>query len=70
MFAEDPTTGVAMRARVDMLAPDVMIDLKTARSADPERVIRFIEENFDLEGSTAGFPLPRATAEPAHAHLS
>jgi hypothetical protein len=24
------------------------------------RVIRFIEENFDLEGTTSGFPLPAA----------
>lgn len=29
-----------------------------SRRADPERVIRFIEENFDLAGTTAGFPLP------------
>ena len=51
---------------LDQHGPNIVF----SRSADPERVIRFIEENFDLEGSTAGFPLPRATAEPAHAHLS
>jgi hypothetical protein len=29
-----------------------------SRHADPARVIRFIEENFDLSGTTAGFSLP------------
>lgn len=40
----------------------VMLDrhgpnLVFSRDADPARVIRFIEENFDLTGTTAGFPL-------------
>lgn len=52
MFAEDPTTGVAMRARVDMLAPDVMIDLKTARSADPEK--------FGRDAATYGYQVQMA----------
>lgn len=29
-----------------------------SRHAEPARVIRFIEENFDLSGTTAGFSLP------------
>lgn len=36
------------------------------RTADPEAVIRFIEANFDLGGTTAGFPLPiESSARPA-----
>jgi len=31
-----------------------------SRRADPDEVIRFIEENFDLAATTAGFPLPPA----------
>lgn len=35
MFATDPATGVPMRARLDLLAPEteLMVDLKTAQSA-------------------------------------
>ncbi len=40
------------------------------RSADPEKIIRFIEDNFDLSRSTAGFPLPRERGEGHHAQLS
>lgn len=34
-----------------------------SRSVDPERVIRFIEENFDLAGTTAGIARPAAAEE-------
>jgi hypothetical protein len=29
-----------------------------SRDVDPEVVIRFIDDTFDLTASTAGFPLP------------
>jgi hypothetical protein len=38
---------------LDRHGPNVVF----SRSADPEQVIRFIEESFDLTGTTAGFPL-------------
>jgi hypothetical protein len=41
---------------LDRHGPNVVF----SRRADPERIIAFIEESFDLAGSTAGFPLPPA----------
>jgi hypothetical protein len=45
--------GDAWAVMLDRHGPNVVF----SRSADPERVIRFIEESFDLTGTTAGFPL-------------
>jgi hypothetical protein len=38
---------------LDQHGPNVVF----SRTADPDQVIRFIEENFDLTATTAGFPL-------------
>jgi DNA / pantothenate metabolism flavoprotein/Class II Aldolase and Adducin N-terminal domain len=46
--------GDAWAVMLDQHGPNVVF----SRDADPERVIRFIEESFDLTGTTAGFPLP------------
>ena len=45
--------GDAWAVMLDRHGPNVVF----SRDADPERVIRFIEESFDLAGTTAGFPL-------------
>ncbi|MEO7329424.1 MAG: class II aldolase/adducin family protein [Minicystis sp.] len=58
--------GACEAVMLDQHGPNIVF----SRSADPEQIIRFIEENFDLERSTAGFPLPRETGSTAHAQLS
>jgi ribulose-5-phosphate 4-epimerase/fuculose-1-phosphate aldolase len=45
--------GPAWAVMLDRHGPNVVF----SRNADPEQVIRFIEDNFDLSGTTAGFPL-------------
>lgn len=35
---DDPITGVRCKGRIDYLRPDVAVDLKTARTADPRRI--------------------------------
>jgi Class II Aldolase and Adducin N-terminal domain len=41
---------------LDQHGPNIVF----SRDADPGEIIRFIDENFDLAMSTAGFPLPGA----------
>jgi hypothetical protein len=48
--------GEAWAVMLDQHGPNVVF----SRSADPAQVLRFIEENFDLAGTTAGFPLGAA----------
>ncbi len=45
--------GDVWAVMLDKHGPNVVFP----RTADPARVIQFIEENFDLGGTTAGFPL-------------
>jgi hypothetical protein len=45
--------GDVWAVMLDRHGPNVVF----SRDADPATVIRFIEENFDLTGTTAGFPL-------------
>lgn len=40
---------------LDQHGPNIVF----SRSADAEKILRFIDESFDLDRSTAGFPLPR-----------
>jgi hypothetical protein len=52
--------GDVRAVMLDRHGPNIVF----SRHADPDRVIRFIEENFDLAGTTAGFPLSPAPALP------
>lgn len=46
--------GALAAVMLDQHGPNIVF----SRHADPEEIIRFIDENFDLSLSTAGFPLP------------
>jgi len=46
--------GALAAVMLDQHGPNIVF----SRRADPEEIIRFIDENFDLSLSTAGFPLP------------
>jgi hypothetical protein len=50
--------GDLLSVMLDRHGPNIVFH----RSIDPERVIAFIEENFDLEASTAGFSFSDPTA--------
>lgn len=45
--------GPLSAVMLDQHGPNIVF----SRHADPEEIIRFIDENFDLTSSTAGFPL-------------
>ncbi len=52
--------GDAWAVMLDRHGPNVVF----SRRADPAQVLRFIEENFDLAGTTAGFPLDDGAGSP------
>jgi len=58
--------GLLAAVMLDRHGPNIVF----SREADPGQIIQFIEENFDLAGTTAGFPLPVSGPEGAHAAIS
>lgn len=58
--------GALAAVMLDRHGPNIVF----SREADPAQIIQFIEENFDLAGTTAGFPLPVSGPEGAHAAIS
>jgi hypothetical protein len=52
MFAPDPDTGVWLRGRADWLAPGAIVDLKTARTADPDGFRRTAADyGYDIQAT-------------------
>lgn len=58
--------GPLSAVMLDQHGPNIVF----SREADPAQIIRFIEENFDLAGTTAGFPLPVSGPERSHVDIS